>query len=134
MKMVISNNAEMLVQQSENGLTSLREIYNAITIQDAVDILRKYLSEDAIEIIKDEVDIRKLSAFILWFEDLFGDIIHIAKMFPFSDVESEKLAFVEIDLDCDKNTGLKLSKVIKAYMNNEGFNDLSRKVALICRR
>lgn len=132
--MVISNNAEMLVQQSENGLTSLREIYNAITIQDAVDILRKYLSEDAIEIIKDEVDIRKLSAFILWFEDLFGDIIHIAKMFPFSDVESEKLAFVEIDLDCDKNTGLKLSKVIKAYMNNEGFNDLSRKVALICRR
>jgi len=134
MKMMVTNNAEMLVQQSENGLTSLREIYNAITIQDAVDILRKYLNEDAIEIIKDEVEIRKLSAFILWFEDTFGDIIHIVKMFPFPDVESEKLAFIEIDLNCDKNTGLKLSKMIKAYMNSEGFNDLSRKVTLICQK
>jgi len=132
--MMVTNNAEILVQQSENRLMSLREIYNAITIQEAMDILRKYLSEDAIEIIKDEVDIRKLSAFILWFEDQFCDIIHIVKMFPFPDVESEKLAFVEIDLDCDKKTGLKMSKVIKAYMNSEGFNDLSRKVALICQR
>ena len=134
MKMMVTNNAEMLVQQSENRLTFLREIFNVMTIQDAIDILRKYLNEDAIEIIKDEVDIRKLSAFILWFEDLFGDIIHIVKMFPFPDIESEKLAFIEIDLDCDKVTGLKLSKVIKAYMNSEGFNDISRKVALICQR
>jgi len=132
--MIVSNNTEMLVQQSENRLMSLREIYNAITIQDVMDILRKYLSEDVIEIIKDEVDIRKLSAFILWFEDLFGDTIHIVKMFPFPDIETEKLAFVEIDLDCDKKIGLKLSKLIKAYMNSEGFNDISKKVALICQR
>jgi len=115
-------------------LSSLREIYNAVTAQDAMEILRKYMNDDAIGIIEDEVDIRKLSAFILWFEKLFGDIIHIVKMFPFPDVESEKLAFIEIDLDCDKEMGLKLSKAIKAYINSEGFNDISRKVALICQK
>ena len=115
-------------------ITSLREIYEVISLKDAIDILRKYLSDDVIEIIKDEVDIRKLGAFILWFESLINDIIHIIDMFPFDDIESERLAFIEIDLDCGKRTGLKLSIPIKAYMNSEGFNDISRKVALICQK
>jgi len=116
------------------GITSLREIYEVISLEDAMTILRKHLSEEVIEGIKDEVDIRKLGAFILWFESLFGDIIHIIDMFPFDDIESGRLAFIEIDLDCNKKMGLKLSIPIKAYMNSEGFNDISRKVALICQK
>ena len=92
------------------------------------------MSDDLIEIIEDEVNIRKFTAFILWFEGLFGDIIHIVEIFPFPDIESEKLAFIEFDLDCDKKMSLKLSKAIKAYMNSEGFDDISRKVALICQK
>jgi len=114
--------------------TNLREIYNEMSILDAITILKKHLSDDVIDIIEDEVNIRKLATFILWFENLFGDIIHIVEIFPFPDIESEKLAFIEIDLDCDKNISLKLSIPIKAYMNSEGFNDISRKVALICQK
>jgi len=122
-------------QSSNLGIgTNLREIYNEISIRDAITILKKHLSDDVIEIIEDEVNIRKLAAFILWFESLLGDIIHIVEIFPFPDFESEKLAFIEIDLDCEEKISLKLSKPIKAYMNSEGFNDISRKVALICQK
>jgi len=116
------------------GIMSLRGIYEIISLECAIDILRKHLSEDIIEGIKEEIDIRKLGAFILWFESLFGDTIHIIEIFPFPDIESGKLAFIEIDLDCDEKISLKLSKAIKAYMNQEGFENLSGKVALICQK
>jgi len=116
------------------GIASLREIYEIISLKDAMNVLRKHLSDDIIEGIKDEINIRKLGAFVLWFESLFGDTIHIIEMFPFPDIESGKSAFIEIDLDCDERISLRLSKAIKAYMNQEGFDDLSGKVALICQK
>ena len=70
-------------QSSNLGIgTNLREIYNEMSILDAITILKKHLSDDVIEIIEDEVNIRKLAAFILWFESLLGDIIHIVEIFP----------------------------------------------------
>lgn len=135
---LLASSTFSIIKKEEGALSydiiSLRGIYEMISLEYAMITLRKHLSEDIIEGIKDEIDIRKLGAFILWFESLFGDTIHIIEIFPFPDIESGKLAFIEIDLDCDEKISLKLSKAIKAYMNQEGFENLSGKVALICQK
>ena len=112
---------------------SLREIYDLITEQDAINTLRKYTSYDMIEMIKEEIDIRKLGAFISWFEKQYEDI-HIIDIYPVYDVdETGDFIFVEIDLYCDENGNLELSKEVKAYMREQGFTDLAGHVALICK-
>ncbi|BBG23207.1 hypothetical protein IC006_0491 [Sulfuracidifex tepidarius] len=120
----------------QTNITISNNIYTIILIgiseKDALELLKRYATDDCINEIKKFIDIKNLASLVLWLLNTFN-WIRISSIDLAEDIESSQPLFVEIHLDnCGWDEWKEIARSTKDTLNREGIHDIASKVIIVC--
>lgn len=125
--------------KEERVTPSIRQLYDmvkALKEEDALTMLNQHIgASEAIDAIKrlEFLDLRKLISMVIWLTTVLK--FRVSSIDLVEDLETRQPQFVGVYIeDCDWDDWKILSRAIKKQLNSEGFEDIARQVALICKQ
>ena len=114
------------------NIKSIRRLYNKISEEDALIVLKYYTETEIIDAIRKLgfLDLRKLASLIIW---LTKRGLQISRLGLVEEPETGQPQFIAVYIEgCGWDEWRRLSRQVKKQLVDEGLDDVAGRVALVC--